>query len=84
MPCDASYSGFPSGSQTAGRTAWRETQNGWTISIAEGVSANIQITRKGGVRWNMLLSGAADTIAEAQKRLKELAIMIKDGGGMAA
>ena len=53
--------------------AWRETQNGWTVSLAEGVSANIQITRNGGVRWNMLLSGAAETIAEAQERLEELA-----------
>ena len=55
--------------------AWRETQNGWTITLAEGVSANIQTTRK-GCRYNFMISGAAETVAEAQARLEELAAKV--------
>jgi len=54
-------------------SAWRETQGGWTIALGPGASANIQLTRKGEVRWTLLLSGSADTIAEAQARLEEIA-----------
>jgi len=48
--------------------AWRETQNGWTITLAEGVSANIQTTRK-GFRANLMLSKHVPTIVEAQAYL---------------
>ena len=54
-------------------SAWRETQGGWTIALGPGASANIQLTKRGEVRWTLLLSGSAETIAEAQARLEEIA-----------
>lgn len=52
---------------------WRETQGGWTTVLAKGLSCNIQLTRKGAVTWTLLMSGTAESTAEAQARLEELA-----------
>ena len=63
------------------RGVWRETQGGWTVAIAEGVSANIRVTRKGKAAWTMILSGTEDTVAEAQAKLETLAAKIALDGG---
>ena len=57
--------------------AWRETQGGWTIALGLGASDNIQITKRGEVRWTLLLSGSAETIAKAQVRLEDLAFRLE-------
>jgi len=58
-------------------STWRETQGGWTIALGPGASANIQLTKRGEVRWTLLLSGSAETIAEAQARLEDLAFRLE-------
>ena len=60
---------------------WRETQDGWAVSPFDGATANIQVTRK-GVRWNLMLTGSVETIAEAQNEIEYLVSKISAGEDM--
>ena len=60
---------------------WRETQDGWAVSPFDGATANIQVARK-GVRWNLMMTGSVETIAEAQDRLEYLVSKLGMGEDM--
>ncbi len=57
---------------------WREVQDGWAINLGNGASALIQVKRKGGVAYVLAVSGACDTVAEAQERLEQLATRLDE------
>ena len=48
---------------------WHESGNGWAVTFGDGVSATILKTRKGSIRWNIMLTGKCDTIAEAHREI---------------
>lgn len=52
---------------------WYEIQDGWAIALANGLTANIQVTKKRGVCWNLMATGSTATIAEAVNLLEKLA-----------
>ncbi len=51
---------------------WREVQGGWAVDFGAGISATVQVTRKRDVRFNVMVTGTCETLAEALARIKFL------------
>jgi hypothetical protein len=63
---------------------WRSAGDGWFVGFADGVSASIQSTRKGGtVRFDLKISGRSGSVRSAQARIEAMVEVLGVGGGPA-